>query len=90
LTAAPVYIAGPLVGEVLLDTVVKLKAEVVVVPTTTEELGIDEAIDEATDEATDEVVDDLVVGVEFGQLIEDSSEDKARQTLSTLNEERMR
>ena len=74
MAAAPVN-TGILVVVVLLDIVVNLKAEVVVVPTTTEELRICEATDEVI---AVKVIDGVVVGVVFGQLIEDSSEDKAR------------
>ena len=74
MAAAPVN-TGILVVVVLLDIVVNLKAEVVVVPPTTEELRICEATDEVI---AVKVIDGVVVGVVFGQLIEDSSEDKAR------------
>jgi CheY-specific phosphatase CheX len=91
LAAAPVNITGPLVSVGLVDTVVNWKAEVVVVPVITEEVGIGGATDEVVGiKIVDDVVVGMAVGVEVGQLIEDSSEDKARQILSTLNEERMK
>ena len=78
-----------------MDTVVYVKAKVVVAPTTTEEPGIGEATNEVVNcKVVDGVVVDGVVVdgvvVDVGQLIEDSIEYNARETLSTLNEERMK